>query len=567
MSTLSKIRGIHKLKTITTSGTEPLERLTVDLDDAYHGMEEPGEKKAQEVKRPVGAGMGTLPPAQMTRKVGATTSVVTVLKPPPLLDETRVVLLACLCAKPDVFADCLTQTVELLKGGGGGSARLQVHFSLVRLLEKHPTPPTLGAIFQSALDQTQYSINPEEAAKELAALKEEMEDVDVEREFPVIRGWMESWLKREKVRAATAFAVTAWTAYEEKPDAETYENLQQRMAKAHEAVLWMNEPLDAFQAVDIAEWLKTEPPKTEPVLEGLLDRNELLMFGSASKARKTWCALHAALCVQAGHRWWNFNTVRGKVVFLNFELSEAQAWHRIKALAKKTGIPVEPGQFLVHNLKGTPFGPEQVVTALTSRYRKQDIALFLIDPMYYMSVGKVENAAEDMLDVMRLLAKLVKETGAAVWVTHHFSKGNQSAKDMLDRFSGSGVQSRFIDTALTLNALEEDDGYRVEAKVRGHVEVADFSVRWDYPLMSVADELDGVPLKQKKAGRSPTYSDEMILKPLLQADNMEMSKECYKDEVIKATGMGPKTFKSRYARLSNAGKLEESDGLVRYLGK
>src|SRR6185436_12290879 len=107
-----------------------------------------------------------------------------------------------------------------------------------------------------------------------------------------------------------------------------------------------------------------------------------------------------------------------------------------------------------------------------------------------------ENAAEDVAQVMALLGRLATECGAAVWITHHFSKGNQAAKDSIDRLSGSGVLARYADTLLTMTPLKAENAVRVDVTARAHPPVQPIALRWECPLMVSDLTLDPDDLKQ-----------------------------------------------------------------------
>jgi hypothetical protein len=75
-------------------------------------------------------------------------------------------------------------------------------------------------------------------------------------------------------------------------------------------------------------------------------------------------------------------------------------------------------------------------------------------------------------------------TGAAVVLAGHFAKGNASAKETIDRISGSGVFARDPDTdsLVVFTKCEEEGAFVVEMVLRNHPPVAPFVVKWQYPL-------------------------------------------------------------------------------------
>ena len=109
---------------------------------------------------------------------------------------------------------------------------------------------------------------------------------------------------------------------------------------------------------------------------------------------------------------------------------------------------------------------------------------------------------------------MAETTGAALAISHHFSKGNQSAKEAIDRFSGSGVFARFPDALLTMTRHEEDDAFSVDPTVRNFAPVEPFVLRWQHPLMVRDGALDPAKLKKPAGAFEAKYSIAQIVELL-----------------------------------------------------
>ncbi len=108
-----------------------------------------------------------------------------------------------------------------------------------------------------------------------------------------------------------------------------------------------------------------------------------------------------------------------------------------------------------------------------------------------------------MNDIERLAVK----TGAAVAFAAHYSKGNQAAKEAIDRVSGSGVFARDPDSLLMFTKHQEADCFTVEATLRNFPPLDPFVVRWEYPLFHRDSELDPTNLKTVR-GKNETTPEE-----------------------------------------------------------
>src|SRR5579872_6062476 len=70
----------------------------------------------------------------------------------------------------------------------------------------------------------------------------------------------------------------------------------------------------------IAETSIALPPE---LIQGVLHQGLKGMLASSSKAGKTWLLLDLAMSVATGTHWLRWPTAKGKVLFVNFEISQA----------------------------------------------------------------------------------------------------------------------------------------------------------------------------------------------------------------------------------------------------
>jgi hypothetical protein len=283
-------------------------------------------------------------------------------------------------------------------------------------------------------------------------------------------------------------------------------DLKASMLAASEKVL--SENSDKLpDMVDAAEFLATE---IEPLIElvaGILHRASKLVFGGGSKSFKTWCLLYLALCVAVGADWLGRKTTKGKVLFVNFEIQRKPWQGRISSVAKAAGIRPQPGDMTTWTLRGHAADFRKLIPKIIDRCRTENFALIVLDPVYKLYAdGTNENATGDIAALLNEIERLAVETGAAIAFGAHFSKGNASAKEAIDRISGSGVFARDPDSILIFTQHEEADAFTIEPILRNFAPVSPFAVRWEFPLMRLADDLDPSKLKQvvgRKKGHDP----------------------------------------------------------------
>jgi hypothetical protein len=304
---------------------------------------------------------------------------------------------------------------------------------------------------------------------------------------------------------------------------------------------------DAFR---LCEEDVPEPPE---LIQGLLHKGSKMSLGGGSKSFKTWLLLHLGLSVAYGKQWLGFPvSVRSKVLVINLELQRAFIRKRIKDLILTLGIVQEPGWFDLWNLRGCAASHTTIVPKVIERIEKVGYGLIILDPIYKLYGDTDENSARDVASLLNSLERVAVETEAAVAFSAHFSKGNQSSKNAMDRVSGSGVFARDPDSILTCTQHEEEDCYTMEAVLRNFPPVDPFVVKWEWPQFVRDDLLDPSHLKPN-TGRPATYTTTSLMNALGSGG---MTTDAWKT----AAGCSDTTFYRLKKQAEAEGKLRQDTG-------
>jgi hypothetical protein len=273
-----------------------------------------------------------------------------------------------------------------------------------------------------------------------------------------------------------------------------------------------NNEFDLPEPIDAAEFLATPLDLPDELVEGIIDKGCKFALGGASKAKKTWTLLDLAISVATETLWLGRKTKKGKVLFLNFEIRTPH-WHRrLEKVAAAKGVKLEPGQIVLWNLRGYAGDFRILIPKIITYAREKGFDLIIVDPIYKIyCTGADENSTGEMAELMNGLERIAVQTGAAIGYGSHFSKGNQSAKNAIDRISGSGVYGRDPDALLIFTEHDEPDAFTVEPILRDFAPVESFVVRWQFPLMHPADDLDPAKLKQQAGGRPKSHDIKKLL--------------------------------------------------------
>jgi len=250
-------------------------------------------------------------------------------------------------------------------------------------------------------------------------------------------------------------------------------------------------------------WHDVINPPAE-IVQGLIHEGTKATFVGGSKSFKTWSLMDLGLSVAAGVPWWGLPTNKGRVLYINLEIPKQFARQRLRAIAQAKAVTA-PSGFVFWNLRGHVRPMAEMVREIINRIKSESLAfgMVIVDPIYKLLAGCDENGAGEMTELLNDFEKLAVETGAAVVNGTHMSKGNQAAKDPMDRASGSGVIARDPDTMIILTRHEESDAFTVDTVLRNFPPMPSFVIRREHPLMVRADDLDPAELRRPSSNMRP----------------------------------------------------------------
>jgi hypothetical protein len=277
-----------------------------------------------------------------------------------------------------------------------------------------------------------------------------------------------------------------------------------------------------------------------------MHKGSKIMLAGGSKTFKTWTFIDLAVSVACGVPWWDFYTTAGRVLYVNFEIQDVFFRKRFLSIceAKDVDVPRDSLEYL--GLRGFAGDASRIVQELLPRAERREYALIVIDPIYKCYGERDENSATAMADLLNQFERLAVGCGAAVLYGHHFSKGNQSGKESIDRASGSGAFARDADTIITMTPHEEDDAFTVECTLRNFPPLEKFVVRREHPLMVRDSGLN--PNNVRRNANRETYSDDVFLAPLRERP---MTNTEWQEAVLSTENLSPATFQRRIRKLAS----------------
>lgn len=369
----------------------------------------------------------------------------------------------------------------------------------------------------------------------------------------------DKYVSRKMIEACTE---SVRVAYEEQDDlAEMVAAHERRMELVRVAsqVSHMRLP----NLADLSKLIGPNRPEKPPELvQGILHQGSKMVVGGTSKGRKTMALIDLGVSVATGTPWWGFPCKQAPVCYINFEIQEAFFCERTDVVCSAKGVQLQPGMFMGWNLRGHGEGIENLVDDLMAVLRHRVNGLIVFDPIYKGLGSRDENKAGDVASMMNELEKIAVKTRAAIAFGAHYSKGNQSLKESIDRIGGSGVFARDPDSILTMTAHEEPEAFTVDATLRNFAPIEPFVVKFLWPLFTRDEELDPGDLKPARASTSgqfkPKYSADQLLERLSVLDPIKTTE--LKKMMDEQHGMKKSAFYRFKDELLNDGLIIDRNG-------
>lgn len=310
-------------------------------------------------------------------------------------------------------------------------------------------------------------------------------------------------------------------------------------------------PDDQFQPVPFSELMKKNWQLRQPVVEGVARRGETVNVIAPSKIGKSWLCCGLALCIANGKPWLGrFEVEQGKVLLIDNELHQETLTFRARTVAERMKLPVD--NLDVISLRGRlidyPGLGEKVVTALEPKaYRA-----IIVDSHYRMFPGGVsENDNAAVAGIYNLIDQFAERTGAAWFLIHHSSKGDQSEKTATDVGAGAGSMARAADCHLILRRHVESDAFVLDGAPRSFKPIEPVVLRWEFPLWTPDDNLNPADLRRPNDARreqSDQQGRESVTKALARGPLTSR-------KLREAAGMGAERLRKLINQLVESGEI------------
>lgn len=213
--------------------------------------------------------------------------------------------------------------------------------------------------------------------------------------------------------------------------------------------------MDGKQMVELS---KTLPPAKD-LLKHIFREKSLNFLAGEAGCGKSIFAMNLALSVAVGAEkflCWNIG-IKGRVLFLNFELFSQDFMNRLQKMSERLPAPGDISN-LLSPLQISSL--EECWQQLNEFIAKEKPCLIIIDCLYYAH-NEDESDNSRMKDIVRKLQSLRDKYNLCVLVVHHTKKGVQSTRLHTDLMRGAGVFGAAADTVLMIKRSQIKPSVRI----------------------------------------------------------------------------------------------------------
>ena len=252
---------------------------------------------------------------------------------------------------------------------------------------------------------------------------------------------------------------------------------------------------------------EAEARRPNVIIDGLLYEKSKLLIGGVAKAGKSHFAMSLASCMASGKPFLEWKAPEPqKVLYVDFELHE---WELNERCASACNWDV-PGNLATLSLR--KHYDVRSTLELSKVLKTIDAAQFdviILDCLYKFNSAEDENDNAAMKAIGSWMDEVIAKYGVTPILIHHFGKGSQSGKEVIDRFRGASSVVGEMDGLISIISHENENCYIVDSVVRSFKSTPAFVARWDYPHWVLSEDLDAS--RAAKPGAKKKESDDKLL--------------------------------------------------------
>lgn len=200
----------------------------------------------------------------------------------------------------------------------------------------------------------------------------------------------------------------------------------------------------------LADLLKQQFDPLSYLVDGIIARGHLAMFGGRPKSGKSFLGLQLAQAIDTGKPFLGRNTQQGRVLYIALEDGERRVHQRGQLLGwrpQQAAVLFDIARF---DGDGGPGPGVAQIAQLAPTYQ-----LVIIDTLIATLSGRAnENDNTTMGAIVNELARVAHDTNTAILLIHHTSKG--AAENIFDLFRGASALRGGYDVGMMLERKQNE---------------------------------------------------------------------------------------------------------------
>ena len=243
------------------------------------------------------------------------------------------------------------------------------------------------------------------------------------------------------------------------------------------------------------------------IIDGLLYAQSKLLIGGVAKAGKSHFAMSLASCMAAGQPFLQWAAPEPqRVLYVDFELHE---WELNERCASACNWNVPENLATLSLRKHYDVRSTKELSRVLKTIQTDQFDVVILDCLYKFNSAEDENDNAAMKAIGSWMDEIIAKYGITPILIHHFGKGSQSGKDVIDRFRGASSVVGEMDGLISIISHENESCYIVDSVVRSFKSTPSFVARWDYPHWVLSEDLDAS--RAAKVGAPKKQSNDKIL--------------------------------------------------------
>jgi len=213
-----------------------------------------------------------------------------------------------------------------------------------------------------------------------------------------------------------------------------------------------------FPVMKLGEFMKQKFESTEPIIENMVSKGQVAVFGGDTGVGKTWVALQCALSIASGVPLFGyFKTKQMPALLIQFENENDDIRRRLELMIPYY-VKKSASTDWKDNLFVCPMDVEMEIfvdnwkrieqTLITTGYRD---GVLIVDNMYTSTDKNIQDNNE-LKELLKVVHRLRKKYNLTIILIAHSNKGVQELKDLhFDQLQGGKVMASMVSNIIQLH--------------------------------------------------------------------------------------------------------------------